>query len=219
MVAGTAFLPLRDTNQLIERLGALPHPVARDRPIPRPQEPVRIGVIGTGGMGTGHVEALARIGQDGRAAVRVTALADVCQSRLDAARDKAEAIQGPGTVATHYADYRGLLARSDLHGVVIAVPEHWHAKIGEEAIVAGKAVYLEKPMTLRLPEALRLMDIVERSPGSLVTVGTQFVMYSSYRKAKELIAAGAIGRPVWSQTIYCRYNKEGEWLYYEIDPT
>ncbi|MGE3618769.1 MAG: Gfo/Idh/MocA family protein, partial [Gemmatimonadales bacterium] len=52
----------------------------------------------------------------------------------------------------------------------------------------------------------------------LVTVGTQFVMISSYRNAKDLIAAGAIGKPVWSQTSYCRNSAEGEWLYYEIDP-
>jgi predicted dehydrogenase len=52
----------------------------------------------------------------------------------------------------------------------------------------------------------------------LVTVGTQFVMLPSYRKTRELIAAGAIGKPVWSQTSYCRNSKEGEWLYYAIDP-
>jgi predicted dehydrogenase len=43
-------------------------------------------------------------------------------------------------------------------------------------------------------------------------------MTPSYRKARELIAEGAIGKPVWSQTSYCRNSKDGEWLYYEIDP-
>jgi len=218
VAAGLGGLSAGETNRLIDRLAALPTPVAAPRRIPTAQEPARIGVIGTGGMGTGHVEAFARIGTDGRAAVRVAALADVCQARLDNARTKAEEIQGAATVETHYADYRALLKRPDLHGVVIAVPEHWHARIAEEAIEAGKAVYLEKPMTLRLPEALRLTDVVDKNPGCLVTVGTQFVMYGSYRKARELIADGAIGKPVWSQTSYCRNNKEGEWLYYEVDP-
>ncbi|MEZ4585572.1 MAG: Gfo/Idh/MocA family oxidoreductase [Gemmatimonadales bacterium] len=219
VAAGLGGLSTDQTNRLIDRLAALPTPVAAPRLVPAAQEPARIGFVGTGGMGTGHVEAFARIGTDGRAAVRVAALADVCQARLDAARAKAEEIQGEGTVETHYADYRALLERPDLHGVVIAVPEHWHARMTEEAIEAGKAVYVEKPMTLRLPEALRLTDVVEKNPGCLVTVGTQFVMYGSYRKARELIADGAIGKPVWSQTSYCRNNKDGEWLYYEVDPS
>lgn len=204
-------------DDLARALTAPLPPLQRAKAI-RGDEPVQIGVIGTGGMGTGHVEAFAAIGKSARANVRVAALADVCQARLDEAKTKAEAIQGPGSIATHYADYRALLARPDLHGVVIAAPEHWHATMAEHAIAAGKAVYLEKPMTLRLPEALRLKALVAANPQALVTVGTQFVMLPSYRKAKELIAAGAIGKPVWSQTSYCRNSKEGEWLYYPIDP-
>jgi predicted dehydrogenase len=43
-------------------------------------------------------------------------------------------------------------------------------------------------------------------------------MVPSYTEAKGLIAKGAIGKPVWSQTSYCRNSKEGEWLYYALDP-
>jgi predicted dehydrogenase len=211
-------LSLAHTNALIDAALAAPVPRALPPRPPRADEPVRIGVIGTGGMGTAHVEAFLAMNQDGRAAVLVAALADVCQSRLAAAKAKVDAIQGASTVETHYADYPALLARQDLHGVLIASPEHWHARMAEDAIAAGKAVYLEKPMTLRLPEALRLLKVVNRNPAALVTVGTQYVMTPSYRQAKEVIAAGAIGKPVWSQTSYCRNSREGEWLYYEIDP-
>lgn len=194
-------------------IAGVPAPTA-----PSQDEPVNVGVIGTGGMGTGHVEALATIGKDGRANVKVVALADVSASRLAEAKTKLEAIQGTGSVETYYANYSALLARRDLHGVVVASPEHWHAKMVEDAVAAGKAVYVEKPMTLRLPEALRLMALAKANPQALITVGTQFVMLPSYRKAQELIAGGAIGKPVWSQTSYCRNSKEGEWLYYAIDP-
>jgi predicted dehydrogenase len=161
-------------------------------------------------MGTGHVEAFLNIAKSQRANVTIAALADVCQARLDEARGKVESAQGSGTVQTYYADYPGLLARRDLHGVLIATPEHWHAKMVEDGVAAGKAVYVEKPMTLRLPEALRLHELVRANPQALVVVGTQFVMMPSYRKAQELIAAGA--------TSYCRNSKDGEWLYYAIDP-
>jgi predicted dehydrogenase len=216
--AGSGLLSLSDTNALISKLGQQPVPRAPAPPAVGPDEPIRIGVIGTGGMGTGHVEAFANAHKQGRVAVQVVALADVCQARLEAAKAKLEQIQGAGTVETHYAGYPALLARPDVQGVLIAAPEHWHAKMAEDAIAAGKAVYLEKPMTLRLPEALRLLDVVKKNPAAQVNVGTQYVMTPSYWQAREVIAAGGIGKPVWSQTSYCRNSRDGEWLYYEIDP-
>ncbi len=73
-------------------------------------------------------------------------------------------------------------------------------------------------MTLRLPEALRLREVVRANPDAVVVVGTQYTTYPGYQEAQRLIAEGAIGKPVWSQTSYCRNSKDGEWLYYEIDP-
>ena len=218
LTAATGLLPLAETNAEIARHRAAPIPRALRPAALGADEPVAIGVIGTGGMGTGHVDAFLAIAKDGRANVRVAALADVCRARLEAAAAKVAAAQGADTCTTHYADYPALLARKDLHGVVIAVPEHSHAVVAEAAVAAGKAVYLEKPMTLRLPEALRLLEVVRQNPAALVNVGTQFVMAASYRNARELIAKGALGKPVWSQTSYCRNSLEGEWLYYEIDP-
>ncbi len=179
-------------------------------------EALRIGVIGTGGMGTGHVDAFLRLARDQGEPVRIEALADVCQPRLDAASKKVEDVQGapPAT----YRRYLDLLARTDLHGVLIASPEHWHAKMAEDAVAAGKDVYVEKPMTLHLKDALRLWDVQRANPGTIINVGTQFVTIASYREAQRLIADGAIGKPVWSQTSYCRNSKDGEWLYYGIDP-
>ncbi|HVL69499.1 MAG TPA: Gfo/Idh/MocA family oxidoreductase [Vicinamibacterales bacterium] len=183
---------------------------------PAAGEPVRIGVIGTGGMGTGHVEAFARFARNNTADVRVEALCDVCEPRLQAAKKKLAALQD-GDVAT-YGQARDLLARTDIHGVVIASPEHWHARHAEEALLAGKDVYVEKPMTLNLKDALRLRKVVQKHPERVFVVGTQYVMTPSYSAAQQLIAEGTIGKPVWSQTSYCRNSKDGEWLYYEIDP-
>jgi predicted dehydrogenase len=202
----------------VEELLADPRPIPRALPPAplRPDEPVRIGVIGTGGMGTGHLESFVTAAKEGRANVKVVALADVCQPRLMEAKRKAEAVQGPGIDT--YAHYPDLLARKDIQGVLIASPEHWHARMAEDAILAGKDVYVEKPMTLRLKDALRLRRVVEENPTAIANVGTQFVMSPSTVEAKKLIAEGAIGKPVWSQTSYCRNSKDGEWLYYGIDP-
>jgi predicted dehydrogenase len=198
--------------------------LASTRPIPRPArraplgryEPVRIGVIGTGGMGTEHCRALVRLAANGRTDMRIEALCDICDPRVAAAKTRVDEAQG-GDVAT-CRDYRELLARPDLHGVLIATPEHWHGQMAEDALLAGKDVYVEKPMTYDLRDALRLQAVVERTPEQRLVVGTQYVMTPAYTAARELVAEGAIGKPVWSQTSYCRNSKEGEWLYYAIDP-
>jgi predicted dehydrogenase len=196
---------------------------AEDTPIERaqaraplgPSDPVRVAVIGTGGMGTAHAQAFATMVKDGRP-VKLDALCDVCDPRLQKAKQAIDGIQG-GDI-TVYRRFQDVLARPDLHGVLIAAPEHSHAYLAEAAIKAGKDVYLEKPMTLNLKDAMRLKKVVDANPQAVFCVGTQFVMGPSYIAAEQLIADGAIGKPVWSQTSYCRNSKAGEWTYYEIDP-
>ena len=98
------------------------------RPVPRAaqrapladDEPIRMAVIGTGGMGTAHATAFARLARDGKADVRVEALCDVCDPRLATAKEKLAEIQS-GDVTT-CRDYRQLLARRDIHGVLVATP-------------------------------------------------------------------------------------------------
>lgn len=214
-----------------EALHAQPLPRINDRVFPKNAEPVRIGVIGTGGMGTEHCRAFMRLLNAGRADVQIVALADVCTPRLQEAyqavtiapkpKDNSIAKSSTPLVMTDvkmYTDYRELLKDPLIHGVVIATPEHWHARIAEDAIVAGKAVYVEKPMTLNLRDALRLRKVVRAHPDALLLVGTQYVTYPSYQEAAKLIADGSIGKATFSQTSYCRNSKEGEWLYYKIDP-
>jgi len=178
-------------------------------------DPVRIGIIGTGGMGSAHASAFARLARGGRP-VRIEALCDVCDPRVASAKATVDRLQ-TSDVAT-YRSHKDLLARKDLHGVLIAAPEHWHGRLAEDAILAGKDVYVEKPMTLNLKDAQRLAKVVEKNPQAVACVGTQYVMTPSYVAAERLIAEGAIGKPVWSQTSYCRNSKAGEWTYYKIDP-
>ena len=184
-------------------------------------EPIRMAVLGTGGMGRGHVGSIIGLAEQGREDVQVAAVCDVCQTHLDAAH-KAATTDGDGNPrqggieVTKHRYYEEVLARDDIHGVLIASPEHWHAKMAIDALAAGKDVYVEKPMTLRLPEALALREASMRSE-NLVQVGTQMMQIPKYGAARKLIKEGAIGKPVWSQTSYCRNSKNGEWTYYGID--
>ncbi len=184
-------------------------------PVPLSTGPVRMGVIGTGGMGTAHCHSFMRLAKEGKADVEIVALSDVCDPRLANAWQACKDTQG--AEVAQYRDYRDLLARDDIHGVLIASPEHWHARHATDAILAGKDVYLEKPMTLRLREALELRRVVRSNPDKMFQVGTQMIMMPKYQEARKLVSEGAIGKPLWSQTSYCRNTPTGEWNYYAID--
>ena len=193
---------------------------ADDRPIPKAPakgpiedgKPIRIGFIGLGGMGHGHLDSTLGQIKEGKVNAQVVAVAEVQKFRREDAQRKATEGQ-TGVEVTAHVDYKELLARPDVDCVLIASPEHWHAQMAVDAIAAGKDVYVEKPMTLRLPEALWLQDVMDANPHMRLQVGTQYMMWGRYQAAKRLIASGAIGHPTFSQTSYCRNSKGGEWLY------
>lgn len=183
---------------------------------PKADEPIRMAVIGTGGMGTGHCYAFMNFRGTGQQNVEVVALADVCQSRLDNAHNACTQIQNMDVQKT--MDYREILKRDDIHAVLVASTEHWHAQHAIDALTAGKDVYCEKPLTLTLDQAMDLRKVVLDRPDQIFQVGTQMMMLPKYRAARQAIKDGKIGTAVWSQTSYCRNSDSGEWNYYAIDP-
>ncbi|MBK8179305.1 MAG: Gfo/Idh/MocA family oxidoreductase [Planctomycetes bacterium] len=203
-----------------ELAASLPAPQKRrTRKAPGAEETIKIGVIGIGApstpaMGFGHCQRFTALAKEGKAKVQITAIADVAAPYLQ--RGVEHCSKEQGIEVAGYKDYRELLARDDLHGVLIASPEHWHAKMASDAILAGLDVYCEKPMTLHVEEALALRKLVQAND-AIFQVGTQFLQHPKYHKARELIAAGVIGKPTFSQTSYCRNSKDGEWLY-GVDP-
>jgi predicted dehydrogenase len=194
-------------------------PPSAPAPTPRPEPQLKVGVIGVGGMGKHHCERLLALHKEGKENVRIVAVADVAKPRLDeavelCAREQGE--NGQPFAVQGFRDYRELLKQQDLQGVLIATPEHWHSQQAIEALRAGKDVYVETPMTLRLDQAFDLWRetrVTER----VVQVGTQNVTKPKYAEARRLIEAGSIGHPVSSQTGYCRNSKSGEWNYYVVD--
>jgi len=212
---------------LLGKIAAAQNQVAAAAPesaaLPADAKKLRIGVIGVGGaggcaMGLGHCHALISINKKGREKVEVAAIADLNSLFLDRAKKQIDEAQG-GSVKT-YKTHAELLADKSIDGVILAVPEHWHAMAAIDAIKAGKDVYLEKPMTLNLPDAIALAEVAKAHPKVIVQVGTQQTRMPKFHAAKKLIEDGAIGVPTFSQTSYCRnsskHNPPGEW-HYSID--
>ncbi|HPP54911.1 MAG TPA: Gfo/Idh/MocA family oxidoreductase, partial [Thermoguttaceae bacterium] len=110
---------------------------------PPPSEKISVALIGCGGMGMGNLANCAQYPD-----VVVAAVCDVWQERREAA------FQRYKQTAKAYHDYHEVLARQDIQGVIIATPPHWHALQTIEACEAKKDVYVQKPMTLYLDEAL-----------------------------------------------------------------
>ncbi len=165
---------------------------------------INIAVIGCGGQGTGHLRRLVDRAKDPEQKLKVIGVCDVYEPR----KERAEGISG-APVFHHYQD---LLDVADLDAVVIATPDHWHAKISIDALEAGKDVYCEKPMTLYWEEAKEVAQVVRRT-GRVFQVGVQSTSDDIFWQANRLIREGKIGKLLWSQSGYCRNSRDGEWNY------
>ena len=120
------------------------------------------------------------------------ALADVDANVLGANVEKTKKRQGKKPDS--YSDYRKVLDRKDIDAVMIATPDHWHTKIAVEAMLAGKDVYCEKPLTLTIDEG-KLIEKVVKKTGRVFQVGTMQRTESGKRflQAIAMVRNGRIG--------------------------
>ena len=168
---------------------------------------INIGVIGCGGRGSYVADAFHDFGKKNNAC-QIVAACDVYEKRKKAVAVKFD-VKG-------YRDYRELLNQSDVDAVVIATPDHWHARMAMDAMDKGKDVYLEKPMVHTNDEARQLVDTVKETK-RILQVGSQTTSADIWWKAKKAIADGMIGQMIESQGSYHRNSTEGEWNW-DIDP-
>ncbi len=98
-----------------------------------------------------------------------------------------------GNPPSIHLDYRAILDNKDIDIVHISTPDHWHAKIAIEAMLAGKDVYCEKPMTLTIAEGQQICDVC-KSTGRVVQIGTQQRSEEQFVRAIALIQAGRLGK-------------------------
>jgi predicted dehydrogenase len=168
---------------------------------------IGFGVIGCGGMGTGHLNSLVKRANDDN--IRMLGVCDVYQRRLTRALN---VCKDGGQTAQGYMDYRKLLDNKDIEAVLIATPDHWHSKLTIEAMDAGKHVYCEKPLTLTVEQAITVRNAVKRT-GKLLQVGPQRTSEDQYWKAQKEIKDGKLGKVTMAQGSYnrnvrdCAFNR------------
>jgi predicted dehydrogenase len=149
------------------------------RPLPA-QDKIRAGVIGSGGRGQLLTREFKEFG------VEMAAVCDVYTPNLEAG------LKFASTGARPYEDYRRLLEDKSIQAVIVATPDHWHARMVIDAVEAGKDVYVEKPLAHTIEEGFRMAEAVRRTK-RIVQVGTQRRSSDLFGEAKQIMDSGVTG--------------------------
>jgi predicted dehydrogenase len=136
----------------------------------------------------------------------ITGLVDAYKGRTARALDRV------GKQARVMKDYREAIADKSIDALVVATPDHWHKQMVLDALAAGKDVYCEKPLTFRSAEGVEIIQAA-RKHGRIVQVGSQGMSSRTQIKARELIAAGKIGKVTMVRAAYNRNTASGAWIY------
>jgi len=144
-------------------------------------ERINVGVIGTGNRGSYLTYIFDIVGS------QTAAICDVNRRRLEKTlRDISH-----GKAKT-YTDYRRLLDDKSIDAVAIATNGHWKALAAIEACLAGKDVYLEKPVATSIGEGRAIVEAAKKS-GRIIQMGTQQHSWEHYRRAVQIIRSGKLG--------------------------
>jgi predicted dehydrogenase len=150
----------------------------------------RIGIIGTGWWATtAHFPSL-----KAHPKAELVAAADVRPDILGKAAQKYG-------VANTYTDYRQMLDKEDLDGVVVAVWHAEHFEVARTCLENGLHVMLEKPMVLRAVHARELVDVATKNGRELI-IGYPWHFTPHTLRAREVVQSGELGRVLFVNSIF-----------------
>ena len=140
-----------------------------------------------GGRNQGGDDAVRAIQQG----AEIKTFCDIDQAILDKISPKLAKAQGktPGTTK----EFQSVLDDKDIDGLIIATPDHWHARLTMLACQAGKDVYIEKPLSHTIHEG-QLMRDAARKHNRVVQVGTQMRSIPHYATAIDYVKSGKLGK-------------------------
>jgi predicted dehydrogenase len=141
---------------------------------------IKIAVVGTGGWGINHVRAFARARD-----VQLVAVADSSEAAVNRA----------GGFAPAARKLRGLsevLALPEVDAVVLATPADCHAAHAQQALAAGKHVFVEKPLALSVADAEQVVAAAERA-GRTLMVGHIMLYHPVVERMKAMVKSGELG--------------------------
>ena len=155
---------------------------------------INFGVIGAAKRG-----ALARLAHQPARGLILKAAADINDDSLKNFKDWAEKVGHKDYIVTK--DYHQILQDSNIHAVFITAPDFLHEEMAVDALMAGKHVYLEKPMAITIEGCDRVLEAARKS-GSKLFVGHNMRYMPFVLKMKEIIDNDVIGKV---QAVWCRH--------------
>ena len=201
-----AFLAATTTSVLLAGYAGAQKPNTA-KVVPRklsPNEKLNVAGIGVGGMGKGDIMNCT--------SENIVALCDVDAKQAEETFYKLSS-------AKQYKDYRKMLEEMDkeIDAVTVSTPDHTHAPAAYMAMMMGKHVRVQKPLTHTIAEA-RLLAKTAKETGVVSQMGNQGHAGNGVRELCEALWAGAIGdvkeahiwtnRPIWPQGISKPYKEE-----------
>ncbi len=151
----------------------------------RPNETIRVAVVGVRGQGNAHIREYLRMEN-----VEIAALCDIDNSVMARRSDEIE--KASGKRPKGYVDLRKLLEDKSIDAISVATPNHWHSLMGIWACQAGKDVYLEKPCSHTYWEGRKVVEAA-RKYNRIVQHGTNSRGSVALREAMQKLEEGVIG--------------------------
>jgi predicted dehydrogenase len=165
---------------------------------------LRIGVVGLGNMGSGHLKFIKET-----PTCELGAVCDICKAKAD----KFAAEYG----VKAYYDAKKMFASGDIDAAIIAVPHYSHPDLSIAAMEKGLHVITEKPLAVHKLDAQRMIDAHKKHPKVKFAAMFQQRTDDAHKKLKELIDSGELGKIIrvnWTITNWYRtesYYASGGW--------
>ena len=179
-----------------------PEPLFGSARAVQPSDRVRFGIIGVGMQGNWLLSSAIEL-----PGIQCVRACDLYDGRHTLAR---EITAKPDLPVTRR--YQELLEDKDIDCIIAAVPDHWHKQVVVDAVSAGKHIYCEKPMSHTAAEGVEMAEAQKRT-GRIVQIGSQRVSSQICKKAKELVAQGALGDLMLVEGWLGRNDPTGAWEY------
>ncbi len=150
------------------------------------REQIRLGIIGCGGIMTHHVKGLVARNES----VSISHLCDVDPGQIETMAKVMDGFQPRPAKRT--STYEEVIGDRNVDAVVIATPHHWHAPIALAAMMEGKDVYIEKPISHVYNEGHLIIEAAKKYK-RVVQQGSQMRNSPVTKKAGRLLKEGVIG--------------------------
>ena len=165
---------------------------------------LKIGIIGLGGIAKKHISEILKVKD-----AKICAICDIDEAKLQSVGDRLEIPE-----MNRFTDYRALIACSEVEAVEICTPNYLHIPMAMEVVKAGKALEVEKPLSVDYRGVDELVQAIE-AKGIVNMTCFSYRFMPAVRYAKHLIEAGKLGKIINVDVAYLKSS--GFWAGRRLD--